>query len=167
MLRCILINICLGLSLTTFGQNEINLSERVFSVAKELEMSHPSEFYIKSGEFYTEKKTSDAGFLFYLGQLRYRYYINAAPNIKEDEDKALFASLQNLVGGELNFKLFEDTDNIIKIIDEVITWDAKNDFIFFTKNNDFKKHQEILDGLKDLRKMILENKDKTKKERRR
>ncbi len=157
-MKNILAFILISLSFLSSAQEKSTpLSKEVLELASKLEEQHPFEFMKEAANFYAKDKLNDAGFLFYLGQLRYKYYISANPDVK-DADKALFASLQSNIGMEINFALGANLDNYLSIIDHVISWDEKHDYKFYSKTKSPDNHKEILDGLIKLRKYIVENK---------
>ena len=99
MKRYILLTIILlaCLPLISFGQDKL-LGKQVYDTAATCEKAHPSGFYSSAASFYAKGDKYGAAFLFYLGQLRYRYYCAANPNLPPDGDRAIMASLNSTVG---------------------------------------------------------------------
>jgi hypothetical protein len=154
-----LLILALILSHSSMGQSKPLLTKKVFDTALLREKGHPAEFYASAGSFYQKGDKFEAAFLFYLGQLRYRYYVNANPEVTEDGDKAILASLNSIYGEEINFYLGGHLDKYIVVLDSVLAWDKRHEFEYFPKKKNPAKHKEILDGLLDFRKYILKNKD--------
>ena len=131
----------------------------IYTVVEKLEMEHPSGFFKEAGKRFTAGEKNDAAFLFYLGELRYKYYLSANPNFQPDGEPAVYSSLQSSLGEEINYSLNDSVDNYISIMDSVISWDKSHDFIFFSKSKFPEKHQEILNGLIELRQYVFDNKE--------
>jgi|GEM_PF-6589173 len=124
--------------LCVWGQKQTEFYPELFSMevikkATKLEKSHPLEFFGAATEYYKDGKMNDAGFLYYLGDLRYRYYIATHLDEKPDGERAIFASLKSTIGSEINYRLGEDIDNYPKILDAVIEWRESNDFKFYSR----------------------------------
>ncbi|WP_188575783.1 hypothetical protein [Azorhizobium oxalatiphilum] len=71
-------------------------------------------------------KKEDAVFAFYSGQLRFRAFLAAHPDIDPSGAPALFSSLMETVGRPINEYAFGDISALIRTIDRVLTWDEAN-----------------------------------------
>lgn len=60
--------------------------------------SHPMAYYVYASRLFSEGDRGDALFWYYVGELRYRFYLAANPNLPSDAAPALFASLHESVG---------------------------------------------------------------------
>lgn len=157
-------SVFLLIQLTSCERKKIDFHPELFndeSIARliKLEKAHPTEFFGAAAENYRNNKINEAALFYYIGQLRYRYYIACHPNYRPDGDRAIFASLQSVIGSEINYKLGEDIDNYIRIIDAVIEWGEVYDSEFYSKENNPKKYDEIIMGLKNLKQKTIDNKD--------
>jgi Ankyrin repeats (3 copies) len=114
-----------------------------------LEKQHPMAFFEAAGTEYRAGRKSDAAFLFYLGQLRSRYYL-AATNA-DGGDRETFGAVQAILGEAINTDLNQNLPAWIAVIDRVIDWDAQHDYEFYSKNKAPKQYRGILDGLISLR----------------
>ena len=157
--RTMIFVLAILLPFSCFGQGKL-FSKEVFDTALRCEKEHPTSFYTAAGSFYGKGDKYGASFLFYLGQLRYRYYVSANPDVKEDGDKAILASLNSVLGDEINFFLGDHFDNYIIVLDSVIAWDKRHDYTFYPKKKDPQAHDDILDGLVKLRAYVIDNKEK-------
>ncbi|WP_234571092.1 hypothetical protein [Rhodohalobacter sp. 614A] len=81
------------------------------------------------------------------------------------EDPALFASLQSVIGSKINYKLAEDIDNLILILDAVIDWGENVEYQFQPTEEHMDAYNETLDGLKNLRTHFNDNKDEISQKR--
>lgn len=78
----------------------------------------------RAANLFSEGETDRATFWFYAGQLRFRSYLVANPNIDPSNGPALFASLMETIGQPINEHAFGDIARLASIIDEVLEWDA-------------------------------------------
>ena len=139
-------------------------STKAVEKAKKLENRHPSGFFEAASDYYEQGKINDAALLFYIGQLRYRYYLAAKPDLEPGGEEALFASLRSALGSEINYKLGQnDVDTYIEILDAVIEWGKKRDYDYYPKKHNPEKYEKTLQGLKELRSHVTNNKDKFNK----
>ena len=159
MKRTILLTIILlaCLPIISSGQGKL-LGKQVYDTAAACEKDHPAGFYSSAASFYAKGDKYGAGFLFYLGQLRYRYYCAANPNLPPDGDRAIMASLNSTVGEEINFYLGGHVDEYLQIVDAVIAWNKTHEYEYFPKTKDPKDAKKILDGLVKLRDYVAGHK---------
>jgi hypothetical protein len=137
-------------------KERLPLNEKVFENALTLESAHPAIFYERAVEYWKNGMQPEAAFLFYLGQLRYTYFNSAAPNLKPDGDGALLTSLNMVVGQIINDWLEMNPVIWVAVIEEVLIWDSAHNFTFFSKQNNYAAHNNVLQGLKTLQKQIAE-----------
>ena len=154
----LLVNCFLLLSSITYGQ-DTTVDKNVFDKALQLEKRHPSEFIVEASNLFDKDKKNEASFLFYLGQLRYRYYIGAKSKIKSS-DKETYNALQMVTGSVINVYLGQHFDTYLHVIDLVLEWDRTHDFIYFSKTKSPEKQSEVLKGLIDYKKYLIDNKEK-------
>ena len=124
-----------------------------------LEKTHPVSFFKEAAQYYKNGNVNESALLFYVGQLRYRYYILAHPEAKPDGDKAVLASLQNVLGQEINYKLGENVDNYIKIIEAIIDYSNQNDYHFYSKKESPENYEKVISGLIKLKDYVITNKE--------
>ncbi len=137
---------------------EENKTDTLTTTALRLEKEHPAGFFEEAAQEFKVGKIHDAGFLFYLGQLRFKYYLKSNPDLSPSGDPALYGALFSTVGGALNPELIKDYDGYLSILDSVIAWDKNHDFEFFSKTKFPDKQKETLDGLIKYRQYVVDNK---------
>lgn len=137
-------------------QSELFSKEAIAKTFK-LENGHPLKYFEVAAEYYRNDEINDAAFLYYVGQLRYRFYLAVNPDYEPGGDLAVFASLQSVLGSEINYKLGEDIDNYIQILSEVIRWGETYDSKYCPKAQDPKQFAEVMNGLVELRTYVIEN----------
>lgn len=86
----------------------------------------PAAYFQQAGEAFERGDTDQATFLLYVGQLRYRAYLAANPDLDPSGDPALFASLMEVVGRPINEYAFGDVEEAVGLIDKALAWDAAN-----------------------------------------
>jgi hypothetical protein len=130
-----------------------------------IEQNHPAAYYILASKLFASGKKEEAVFWFYAGQLRYRFYLKATPDLPPSGDPALFASLSETVGRPLNEYAFGDIPRLAKTIDDVLQWDASHENGFTSKRAHPQDYADIRDGLVKMRDQILKNQEDLKRQR--
>lgn len=95
------------------------------ALAQPAEM-HPAQLMTHAGELFGQGQRDDATFWFYLGQLRYRAYLSANPGLDPSGEPAVFASLLDGLGPQINGWAFGDIPQLAATIDRVLAYDAQN-----------------------------------------
>lgn len=132
-----------------------------------IEAQHPAAYYKLAAALFKEASTKqEALFWFYVGQLRYRYYLAANPNLPRDGDHALFASLSEVVGRPINEFAGGKPDVWIAEINHALEWDAAHDNKFTPKGKSPENYRQIRAGLVALREHVVSIKDKLPEMRR-
>ena len=132
-----------------------------------IEAQHPAAYYKLAAALFKDASTKqEALFWFYVGQLRYRYYLAANPNLPRDGDPALFASLSEVVGRPINEFAGGKPDMWIVEINHALEWDATHDNTFTPKDKSPENYRQIRSGLVALRQHIVSIKDKLPEMRR-
>ena len=68
-----------------------------------------------------------------MGSIRYRFYLAANPNLDPSGDPALFASLQAVIGQQINKYAGGDLKMWVAQIDRALAWDDANANDFTSK----------------------------------
>ena len=115
----------------------------------------PAALMLKAPPLLQAGKGEEATFWFYAGQLRYRSYLAAHPDIDPTGDPALFASLLDIVGRPVNEYAFGDIPELARTIDAVLDWDKR----YGDPSLPSETHEPIRLGLAGLRDDILARAD--------
>lgn len=134
-------------------------------IKADIEQFHPSAYYILAQKLFDAGERNEAVFWFYAGQLRYRFFLAANPNLPPDQDPALFASVSEVIGRPLNEYAFGDIPQLATTIDEVLDWDANAENAFVSKTDHAEEWEEVREGLIELRETILAEADSIRAER--
>ena len=118
--------------------------------AETMARSHPSELMMKAPALLQSGKSEEATFWFYAGQLRWRSRLNADPAQDPTGEPALFSSLFETIGPEVNGWAFGNIPELQRTIDAVLEWDAR----YPDPSLDGAAHATMRQGLADLRDQI-------------
>ena len=117
-----------------------------------IEGRHPADYYKLAAQLFQDASSKqEAVFWFYVGQLRYRYYLAANPSLKPDGDPAVFASLSEVIGRPINEFAGGKPELWIGEIDHALQWDAAHENKFTPKSKAPDKYQQIRAGLVAMR----------------
>ncbi|NIX77813.1 hypothetical protein [Microvirga terricola] len=125
----------------------------------ELETKHPAEYYLRAKSLFESGQKDDAVFLLYLGQLRYRLYLTANPNLPKDRDPAVFSALSETVGRPINEYAFGDIPALARTIQAVLALDEARPDEFTSQTATPKQRREIREGLAEMRSTLLAQAD--------
>ncbi len=105
-----------------------------------------------------------AGFFYYLGLLRYRYYNSANPAYKDSDDGALLASFHYVLGEPVNAYLKTSVGRMLAVLNAASDFYKNNDYPFFPKQHSTEKYNQQLEGYTSLLEDLKTNKLKYQKE---
>lgn len=118
--------------------------------ARALAGAHPSALYQAAGKRFGDGAKDEAVFLFYLGQLRWRSYLLARPDLPPDGDPALFAAMNETLGRPINEWAFGDIDALLALLEDVKAFDARNPDMVTPRASASRAHDKARAGLDDL-----------------
>ncbi|WP_157944698.1 hypothetical protein [Mangrovicella endophytica] len=122
---------------------------------------HPSQLMLKAPALLAAGKGEEATFWFYAGQLRYRSYLATHPGVDPTGEPAVFSSLFETIGPDINAYAFGDIPKLAGTIDAVLAWDRRHPDPSLAGN----AHETVRQGLEGLRKQILAEAETIRKER--
>ena len=125
--------------------------------------AHPVQMYHHAGRLLEAGDMNEAAFWFYAGQLRYRVHLMARPDLPPDRDPALFASLNSVLGQEINEYLGARPDEWERVIERVLNWDANTPNHFTPKSEYSSEHERVRSGLTELWEMVRNNRGELQK----
>ncbi len=126
-----------------------------------IESKHPADYYKLAARLFQDQSTKEeAVFWFYVGQIRYRYYLAANPGLPRDGDPALFASLSEVVGRPINEYAGGKPDLWIAEINHALEWDAAHDNRFTPKSKSPDDYRQVRAGLVSMRDQLAAMKSK-------
>lgn len=135
------------------------------AVEKALPAAHPSAYYAYAARLFREGAREDAVFWFYAGQIRYRFHLTVRPDLPPDGDPALFGSLTDTVGQEINGWAGGDTQLWARQMQRALDWDAQTDNGFTSKTAYGAQWQQIRAGLAGLIAQVRSSRDEIRSRR--
>ncbi|MFP1877867.1 hypothetical protein [Lonsdalea quercina] len=123
----------------------------------QLAQAHPSELYQYAQQLYEAGERDKAVTWFYIGQLRFRYYLLANPNLPPDGEPALMASLNDTLGQTINEWAGGSPKNWAASIQQALAWDASHPNPVTPKAQHAVELQKVRTGLEQLGDYIRHN----------
>ena len=149
---CLLLVVFLSLPLMSLANPKDDFNNMPVETLKaQATAIHPAGIYILASKLFQSGAQDEAVFWFYVGQLRYRFYLMASPNLDPSGDPALFSSLQEMLGRPLNEYAFGDIPTLVKTIDRVLDWDKSSPNEFFSKTEHAAAWESTRSGLASMR----------------
>ena len=109
------------------------ITNHALEVATQAAYDHPAGFFQAAAMLLKDGEFNNAGFVYYVGYFRYRYYNMANPDYEESNDGALFTSMRTMLGEPINLFLKTDIDNFIAILLLCQEYIANSDYAFFPR----------------------------------
>lgn len=127
MSRAHALALCMGLVAVAPAQAQTSEIDAARAIATPLLADHPLGLWQEAIALWEEGRAEESTFLFYLGQLRWRRYIAARPDLPPDQDAALFGALHSVFGPVVNEWAFGDIDALLVTLRAVAAFDAARD----------------------------------------
>lgn len=117
----------------------------IYKIADSLNNCHPIGYFNVAAELLNQSKFNEAAFLYYLGNLRFRYYNSVNPDYQPSGDGALFASLKSVMGDPINIYQRINIDNFISVLKRVTKYTSENDYKFYSRDKNIEKYNNIIE----------------------
>jgi len=114
---------------------------------------HPLRQLLDSQALWEANDRELSAYVYFVGQIRYRTYLMANPDLSKDRDLALHGSLTD----QGDYRIFEwvrglgTQAGLLDIIDQALRWHTENDDQLTPKSNNAQAHKVVHDGLIALR----------------
>lgn len=128
--------------------------------------SHPTVFYVFAKRLYQEDRRDDAVKWFYVGQIRYRFLINANPHMPGSGDPSIHAALEDVLGRTINTWAGGDPPRWAAAIDMALRWDADHPNAHTSKADHASELYRVRDAMVTMRNQILTDVEKIRQVRR-
>lgn len=149
---------CAATSNDTVESNDFN-NQSIEQLQSGITAKHPVSYIVLAAKLFKEGAKEDAAEWYYIGQIRYKAYLQANPNLPLDGEPALFASLIDVIGTPINRYIAGDVDLWVTTIDNALIWHASNDDNFIGKEKNKKIYDGIVQGLEDFKEYVISNKE--------
>ncbi|MCO4317727.1 hypothetical protein M8997_011080 [Phyllobacterium sp. 21LDTY02-6] len=116
-----------------------------------IEASHPAAYYVLASKLFSGGTRDEAVVWFYAGQLRYRFHLAAHPDLPADGDRALLASLSEVVGRPINEYAAGNVEEWASAMQGALDWDEQHDNGFTSKSAYAEQWLQQRAGLAKLR----------------
>ena len=128
-------------------------------IKKDAALIHPAGFYLLANRLFHEGNKDEAIFWFYVGSLRYRYYLSSIEDDPFHPEQELFGKCQFEVGTVILDYAGGDPEFWSEQVGRAIAWDHANDNIFFGKLKDPEALLAVRQSLLELQNKLIEEKD--------
>ncbi|MGQ8367283.1 hypothetical protein [Glaciecola sp. 1036] len=130
-----------------------------------IESKHPATYLILAAKLFGEDEKNEAVKWYYVGQIRFRAYLMANPELEPSGDPALYSSLKYMIGSPINEYAGSDPDNWVALIDSALIWHAEKPNHFTPKDTNKEIYKEIENGFNEIRNRVESSKDEIRKQR--
>lgn len=124
-----------------------------------LTAKHPAAYLQLAGELFEQGDKDRAALMYYVGQIRYRAYINTLPVAEAAAEEARYKTLQTAIGDEINQYAARNLDKWIKLLDNAVAWHKQHPNEFLPKADYSLLYELTIYNFNKLRKYITENKE--------
>jgi hypothetical protein len=130
-----------------------------------LTQKHPSAYLYLARALWQEGKKDEAVIFYYVGQIRYRAYINTLPAPEDVPEVKLYENLKSEIGDEVNEYAARDLDNWLSLIDGALQWHREKPCEFLPKDDYSLLYELMIYNFDKLREYVANNKDLIRKQR--
>ena len=134
-------------------------SMSISQLKKEAIFLHPVGYYILANKLFHDGNKDESILWFYVGSLRYRYFLSSVGDDPFHPENELFGKVQFEIGGVILNYAGGDPDFWGHQINEADKWDDENFNIFYSKKNNPEELVEIKNAMQDFRRTILKDKE--------
>jgi hypothetical protein len=119
-----------------------------------IENEAPVTYLALASRHWEQGAKDEAVFWFYLGQIRYRYYLQANPDLEPGGAPALFGSMMAGMAGPINEYALCDIPQFRRSVDRALAWDASHPNGFTPKDKAPAVLESVRSGLVSFRDRI-------------
>ena len=138
---------------------EETYSMSIAELKKKAERMHPVGFYVLASNLFKEGKKDESILWFYVGSLRYRYFLSSIGDSPFDPENELFGRVQFEIGSTLLDYAGGDPEFWAKQVGEANKWDDEHSNLFFSKTNNPEELVKIKENAQELELKLLDEKD--------
>lgn len=125
-----------------------------------LQESDPSVFYAYASKLFAAGARDAAVLWFYVGQVRFRFALEAASEEDPLLNRSVFESLNHNIGSVINEWAGGDIDTWISQIQKALEWDDQHKNVYTSKMSHEKEYKSVRAGLKEMSEELQYNKER-------
>jgi len=135
------------------------VSMSIAELKKEAQLIHPVGFYLLAKKLFDEGEKDESLFWFYVGSIRYRYFLSSVGESPFHSENELFGQVQFEIGGIILDYAGGDPEQWAKQIEEASQWDTDSLNFFYSKKKNPDALLEIKSSMLELQQKLLTEKD--------
>lgn len=124
----------------------------------QLSAQHPAAYFDFAQAVWKKGDKQRAAIMFYVGQIRYRAYLNTLPEIQAVAEEQKYEALKSQLGEDINQYAGRNLDNWIRMLDAAVQWHNDNPSVFLPKEDYRLLYELTLYNFNQLRDYIAKNK---------
>ena len=153
-------------SSSSSSSNEpIAVGQSVDELIADIENKHPISYLLLAANLFNTGDKDQAVQWYYIGQMRFRAYLMANPDLDPSADGALYTSFQSVLGAPINEYAGADPDAWVTLIDNAITWHKHHPNGFTPKEQYPDIYAEIEAGFISFKEQVASSKEAIRKQR--
>ena len=126
---------------------------------KEAQLLHPVGFYILAKKLFDEGEKDEAIFWFYVGSIRYRYFLYSVGDDPFHPENELFEQVQFEIGGLVLDYAGGDPEFWAEQVEQASIWDDKHLNFFYPKKRNPEALAEVRANMQKLKTKLLDEKE--------
>lgn len=132
--------------------------QKIEQLETDLTARHPAGYLQLADALWQAGQFDKAVVMFYVGQIRYRAYINTLPEGRASLEEQRYDELKAELGEPLNQYAARNLDRWVELIDRAIAWHRDNPSSFLPKDKYKLLYDLTLYDYRQLREYIINNK---------
>jgi len=134
-------------------------SMNIMELKKEAQLIHPVGFYLLAKKLFDEGERDESIFWFYVGSIRYRYFLSSVGEDPFHTENELFGKVQFEIGGLILDYAGGDPELWAKQVEKANQWDTDRLNFFYSKKKNPDALLEIKSSMLELQQKLLTEKD--------
>lgn len=148
------------------SQEEKTLSDqRLLEKEAQLSAQHPAAYFEFAKTLQKKGDMDRAAIMYYVGQIRYRAYLNTLPEAEAAAEERKYEALKSVMGEDINKYAGRNLDNWIRILDAAVQWHNDNPSVFLPKEDYRLLYELTIYNFNQLRDYITKNKEFIRQQR--
>ena len=138
---------------------EETFSMTIPELEKGAKLLHPVGYYVLASNLFKEGQKDESIMWFYVGSIRYRYFLSSIGDDPFHPDNELFGKVQFEVGGSILDYAGGDPEFWAKQIGEARKWDDQNINYFYPKKSKPEALRSVRNDMQELMTKLIDEKE--------